>query len=424
MATTYTDIGRDYLNAHKHDRMYSMGGWYRYERGVWTRVEREQFQLEVWNLLEFYEKSKKVKPSITMRNNVEEFMRAKLFIPHTELNTWEHMINMRNGVYDLKDGILLSHDPIKYFTSQLPFDYVPGADCPLWQQYLEKQITNRDLKYDPELAEYIQEAVGYSMTMRNDQDVSFFCYGDGGTGKSTLLNIIKKLAGDSGMVLNVNRLKQNEYQLALLPGKRVVYCSEADSQEVVADEIVKNIISGDPIQVRMIYREPIQIEPKVKVWWMLNTLPPVTDPTDGFWRRIRVIKFWRKVPVDERIDHIWNVMENEGELPGIFNWAMVGLSRFTMRNGFDTPKSVLVETSSYRIDSSPIAQFLDEQMAIGLGVGDVISSRIYNEYKTWAYANGFKQVSIKTFRHTMENLGHYPVRRSSGVYYVNMMVKI
>ena len=212
-------------------------------------------------------------------------------------------------------------------------------------------------------------------------------------------------------------LKRDYYQLAGLAGRRIALCTESSAtKNLVEDAYVKAIVAGDEMPVRMIYKDPFMLEPRVKLWWSMNALPAVADTSEGFWRRMCVIPFNREFKKNERILDLNERLETE--LPGIFNWAMDGLRRLHDRGRFVEPAQVRTQTDQYRKESNPVAQFVEEECYIEEDPhGQTQSSQIYEAYSDFCKRCGYKPLSIKNFKHELERLGHYAVRRSAGVYY-------
>jgi putative DNA primase/helicase len=55
---------------------------------------------------------------------------------------------------------------------------------------------------DDKLMQYLQRAVGYSLSGETKEQLFFFLYGLGNNGKSTFVIIIRRLTGDYGQRVN------------------------------------------------------------------------------------------------------------------------------------------------------------------------------------------------------------------------------
>ena len=104
-------------------------------------------------------------------------------------------INLQNGVLDLsKENPELSNHTTDFgFTSVLPYEYNPDADCPRFEQFLDEVTLGRD-----ELKDVLMEYAGYAFaSSRCDFSKALILTGEGANGKSTFINVLKLLAGRS-----------------------------------------------------------------------------------------------------------------------------------------------------------------------------------------------------------------------------------
>ena len=74
--------------------------------------------------------------------------------------------------------------------NQIPFDYDPNAKCDLLDKTLDKVCC-----YDPQIRTLLEEMIGYSLYRKNSMQSCFILTGEGSNGKSTILNLIKRLLG-------------------------------------------------------------------------------------------------------------------------------------------------------------------------------------------------------------------------------------
>ncbi|RMG50543.1 MAG: hypothetical protein D6717_13700, partial [Gammaproteobacteria bacterium] len=93
------------------------------------------------------------------------------------------LLNLRNGILDLKKQELLPHDPGKRMTKVANVEWVEfDGDwrdiAPTWASFLERVLP------DPEIRAFLQRAVGYSLTGDVREQKLFFLYGSGANGKT------------------------------------------------------------------------------------------------------------------------------------------------------------------------------------------------------------------------------------------------
>lgn len=420
---THTQLARQYTVNHSIDTMYARSQWHRYASGVWKPTHDLSIGNEIWQLLERFEQSKETRPTKGAKESVLDRVKTQLFVPEDQLDASPRLVNLRNGVYSLDDNKLYPHDPKYYMTTQLPFDYDETAKAPNWMCYVQTTFVDPQNGHDAELAAFVQEALGYSLTTDVEYHVTFWCKGEGRNGKGVLFHVLEKLGGDAAMAFNIGLLKREQYHIALLAGKRIAFCTESKSNEnLVEDEIVKAIVAGDTIQARMIRGIPFNLHPTAKLWWSMNTFPDVTDTSDGFWSRIKVIPFNRNFDKEPEIKDIRLKDKLDNELPGIFNWAMDGLKRLRGSGKFTSPQQVGRETTKYRNDSDIIKGFIEECCTVGSGLKETTNG-LYQAYHQWARASGYKPKGKKNFKLEMIRHGHPDKDEMSNTYYVDVEIK-
>jgi len=421
---THTEIARMYWMKRMADTMYSRGQFYRYGEGVWEPIHDLLISRELWRHLTAYEE-KGVRPTRDVKNSVGDAIKAELFVPEDCLDANENLVNLANGIYDLGTQTLLPHNPAQYLTTQLPFAYDSQAQAVTWQMYLMSTLVKpRSVEYDQELAEFVQEAVGYSLTTSVCHHCTFWCYGEGANGKGVLFHVLEQLGGTACVPLNIGLLSKEQYQLADLAGKRIALCSETSAsgpKSLIEDAYVKALVGGDTMNVRQIRKDPFVLRPTVHLWSSMNELPAVADSSEGFWRRIMVIPFNRQFATNERILDLKERLD--AELPGIFNWAMEGLRHLRDRGRFVLPSQVAESTKQYRQDANPVALFIADECYEGKDLKEQ-SSVLYDAYKAWCYDNNYKPHSSRNFKHEMERLKCHHKPEAAHNVYLGVQLKV
>lgn len=412
-----------YSSLHRDDTIFAHGQFYRYSSGVWMPIHDFVISKEIKELLE---RAPDLDVSANVLTSVTSLVKIELYIPDEKMDANPNLINLSSGMYDIETGTELTHLPGYYSTAQLPFPYDKTATCPVWEHFLQtsliqdpKETGARNYKTDPQLIDFVQEAVGYSLTNDNKYHVTFWCLGRGRNGKGVLFDTLEKLAGSGATTINLNLLHREQYQLANLVGKRIALCTEANSTDnLVEDATIKALIAGDTMSVRMIRREPFDLKPRLKLWWSMNRLPTVADTSIGFWSRIRIIPFHRIFVGSEKDVDLKDKLIDE--YSGIFNWAMRGLERLRIRGAFEIPTQVERFTDNYQRESNPVQMFVEENCTISPMAG-IPSSNFYNLYRNWCVDNGYKPLSHKNVKREMELLGYYSTHQKTGTVYMGLV---
>ena len=91
---------------------------------------------------------------------------------------------------DLETGEPCQPITAKHISLQSQVAYDATASCPHFLQFVDQIFCS-----DQTLIEFVQRAVGYSLTGSTAEQCFFILNGDGANGKSTFVNILAKLMG-------------------------------------------------------------------------------------------------------------------------------------------------------------------------------------------------------------------------------------
>jgi putative DNA primase/helicase len=312
------------------------------------------------------------------------------------------LFNCQNGTIDLRTGELEAHEPTDFITKVAPLNYDPYAECPLWMKFL-KRITGEDA----ELMDYLQRAVGYTLTGDTSEQVLFMCYGSGANGKSVFLETIHGLLGNYAQkaefssFLAQDRPSTIRNDIASMAGARLVSASEVDEGRHLNEALIKSLTGGDTIRARRLYHEHFDYLPQFKLWFAVNYKPGIRELNNAIWRRIHLILFNQAIPENEQ-DHQLKV-KLRAEFPGIFAWAIRGCLDWR-KCGLLPPPSVLSATVQYRQDSDNLAKFIDDccVRAEDTWVG---SGALYAAFKQWCEANGEHPISLQKLSSALSDWG-------------------
>jgi putative DNA primase/helicase len=157
-----------------------------------------------------------------------DLAKGLLVVEDSTLDNNPLLLNALSGTIDLKTGLLLPHDSRDLLTKIAPVEADMNAKCPQFKAFLAKIMAG-----DRPMMGYLRRAVGYTQTGLITEQVFFFCYGKkGANGKSTFVNLIRKMLGDYGVhtpteTLIVKAFDNNiPADLARLAGARMVTAIE------------------------------------------------------------------------------------------------------------------------------------------------------------------------------------------------------
>ncbi|WP_144608531.1 phage/plasmid primase, P4 family [Bacillus cereus] len=322
-----------------------------------------------------------------------------------EFDTHKYLLNVENGIVDLKTGKLQQHDRELKLTKITNIVFDENAKCPEWLNFLDQIFLG-----DKTLIEYMQRLIGYSLTGDISEQIMMFLVGGGSNGKSTFINTIKDLLGDYGKQAKSDTfIKKKESgannDIARLVGSRFVSAIESEEGEKLADSFVKQITGGEPVLARFLRQEFFEFIPEFKVFFTTNHKPIIGGLDEGIWRRVKLIPFNLSLPAHKRDKRLPEKLSLE--MPGILNWAIEGCMKW-QQDGLKEPKVVAEATGKYKDDMDILAPFLDEVCYVDERENESImieAKELYNTYERWCFNSGERSLGNRSFYRMLETKG-------------------
>lgn len=334
-------------------------------------------------------------------------------IPITELDSDPYLFACENGVIDLRDGSLFEETPNMLITQRSPAIYDDRAKSRLFDRYLKRSVP------DEELRDFLQLAIGYTLTGVTVEHAFFYVYGKPASGKTTLLETLKRLIGNYGikaqsqtfMRVGARGPNSSSDDLARLAGKRFVYTTEVEQGERLSVALVSELVGGDTMTARFLYGSYFEYKPQFKLWFAANELPRVSGSArSGLWRRVKVLPFNETIPHDERDPMLPRQLQEPEAQSAFLAWAVEGACRWyeNMEQGrlLPEPEAVTEQTEAYEREADHVNQFIAEALEItGDPYDRVPVPTLFKHYTRWCELEG------RTQRRTQHQLSHTLVDR-------------
>jgi len=304
--------------------------------------------------------------------------------------TTEGKINLANGVYDYQKGELLAHSPKFGFMYCLPYDFDLDANCPRFYQFLDEITCG-----DHDMQEVLMELVGYAISGGECKaQKAGILYGEGSNGKSTLLEVLKALAGDGNYSSLSLTALNNDQKRALVEGKLFNLGEETSPRALGESEVFKTMVTGGEIDIKRLYGQPYSIKNRAKLIMACNELPKSSDRTHGLYRRMLTIPF--NAVFEGKTDDPDIKEKLLKELPGIFNLAIQGLNRLREQKWkFSQCDAIDRQIEDYKIENDNVLEWLKENCEY---------DKSESELKDKLYSN---------YRHFCEERGTYPQKHQN-----------
>jgi P4 family phage/plasmid primase-like protien len=295
--------------------------WRQYHDGVWQEIARDLLRPTAQEVLP--------RPKRTERraNQLLDHLEGRLQRDPETLRGFHRLDSDGNVLINAANGIvrvtragaidLLPHDPAHLFTQQTAAAYHPEATAPLFESLLVQSIP------DPEDRQMLQLFAGNVLLPSCQYEAALVCYGEGGSGKSTIASGVTAALGEN-LVTSVT-LSQicdpKSYHLPKLRFAAVNLGTELDAVPMEDSANFKLMVSGEPIEAREIYGSPFRMQTTAKLWFLANELPRFKHGSGAERRRLRFLHF-AQMPATEDVTLRSRV---PAERDGIFSWMLHGL---------------------------------------------------------------------------------------------------
>lgn len=409
--------------------------WLSYQGGKWLYdtkgsvfmwadkvLDSMKSELKLWAeheggaMFEDYKKHmKKTRSSSSKKAMVKELEHLVAVSPN-ELDTDKLLVNTKNGVLNLKDFSVKKHQPEFLMTRMLGTSISETPKKPeKWLAFLDQIFEN-----DKELIRYIQKALGYSLSGDVSEQCVFFLYGMGRNGKSTFLEIVRKIMNDYATniqpesIMVKSSANNANSDIARLKGARFVTSVEPNEGMRLNEGLIKQLTGDDMITARKLYGDEFEFRPEFKLWMATNHKPIIRGNDLGIWRRIHIIPFSVTIPDDKVDKHLSEKLTQE--LPDILAWMVEGYKLWKFEE-LRKPKVIQDAVEEYKNEMDVISAFLASDYIVE--GGEVKAQALYAVYCQWAAeCNEYKMSSTKFGREIVKR--YNKVHKKAGWFYTGI----
>lgn len=325
-------------------------------------------------------------------------------------------VNFANGF--LTTDLVLNDHSFKYGqTFTMPFDYIPAraGEAHKWLAFLEDSWGD-DEDYDEKVLA-LQEAFAATMFGLGPRyQTAFLLYGPGGTGKSTVLEVLSTMMPASGQSAVPPTLWGERFQQQPMVGKSLNVCGELPESALIDGDKFKSVVSGEIQQTELKNRPIFTYRPTAAQWFAANFLPRSRDTSEGFNRRWLILEFRKVVPPEKRIVNFHEILVAE-EREAIAAWAIQGLHRLVQQRGYTQPKSHVTLINLVRRANNSVVSFLQSTDKVRPAEGKSADMRaVFDHYVIFMreISRGWS-VTYERFRQMIRDAGYQTSTYVDGV---------
>ena len=350
-----------------------------------------------------------------------EQSRHHIQIDQDKLDADPMILNVDGAIINLTDGTTRPNTPENFCTKLTRVKYDPDAKCPVFMAFLDRIMADSN-----PMMSYLQRAAGYSLTGSTKEQCFFIAHGTGANGKSVFLNILRDLMGSYGLNMAMDTLMSKSKgggipnDIARLCGIRMVTAMEGESNQKMAESLVKSMTGSDAITARYLFKEYFEFTPQFKLWMGTNFKPKVSGEDPAIWRRIHLLPFNEFIPLEERDGDLPQKLK--AEYSGILNWAIEGAIEWA-KNGLQPPEEVLAATQGYKSEMDTFSRFCSE-IVIKKSGGRISKDTLFGAYHNWRRDEGGDDLMKSELTSKMKRLGYEEGRAATERYWKDIELDV
>ena len=305
-------------------------------------------------------------------------------------------IAFNNGVLDIIKDELMPFSPDLAVTNRIPWDYDRTAECSLVDK-----VFNNIACQDPDIRALLEECIGYCFFRRNELRKAFILTGNKRGGKSTFLDCIKAILGDS----NISALDLSEigdrFNTSMMFGKLANIGDDIGDEFLKGSQvsIFKKVVAGNRIKAEYKGVTPFEYNPYIKLLFSANEIPRMRDRGGAVLDRLIIIPFnaeFSKADPDYDPFLKYKLVEKE-PVQYMIRLGVQGLRRILEDNrGFTKSTLVQQQLDEYNEANNPILGFIRDA-DVEADIINCPTRDVYRRYTVFCNENGFTPVGNKVF---------------------------
>lgn len=361
----------------KNKQMY----YYYPKKGVYIPNGNDLIHTEAINILRSHNHIS-LAEEVIHNIKYKTLMKPEFFKPYDP-----YIINVRNGLLDIRTGELSEHTPEYLSTIQFDIKYDPQARCPVFNQFMLDVLPN-------EMERTVMlEYMGYLLVpLPNTFQKFIMILGLPGTGKSKLMSVIRRIIGkENRCAVDLQKLENDRFALYRLFNKLVNICADMPKTAMADNSVLKKITgSDDDLLGEPKGKDSFEFHNFCKIICSLNKLPYVPDDM-AFFRRLMLIDMNQVMEGTDKEDpHIEEKLTTDSELSGIMNLIIENFNNVLKNKKFSYTRTKEEVREIYERKQNHVLAFFSE--CTEESDEDVPKDAVYAAYLDWCKANGIDEM--------------------------------
>lgn len=388
-----------------NNKFSEKGYWYDTKNGYWlTDTDTHLDKIIANSMLSVG----KWQPNVF--SSVKKLVNIKI-TSEADNNPFDHsnpyLISFKNGTYNLKDGTTTNNSAKNYILQGHNYN-ISNGNAPMTDKWFEESFGSK------EAANVVKTYIGYSFIRTYGSFQKFMILsGNGGEGKSTILNYLRSLIGASNTsnvdLAALTNQKDARFMTSKLYQKDLNYFADIGDKFMDQTSILKGLTGGDAITGEFKNKDPFEFINHAKLIFSANSLPAFNDFTNGFLRRPIIAEVHKIKDFDTKFS-----MKQVEEERGAFAYECMQLFKQLLDGnypgkldkwGFPTTSEMQEALSRWIIENDMVSRWLNEKCDTSDSTAFEKSFYVYDDYKAFCTSEGGHPLGKQKFNTSLRKRG-------------------
>ena len=320
------------------------------------------------------------------------------------------LVAFENGVLDMETMELRDPLPSDMIPNVIPHRWNPDAKGELVDATLRRMAAGDDGTLDN-----LSEIIGLCMFRSARYGYCPVLLGEGSNGKSTYIDMLHAVIGDSNMSALQPREIGQRFQAAQLIGKLANLGDDISNDYIDPDSCatIKKVATGSTMYTDVKGGDGFNFQPYCTMVFSANEFPRLGDSSYGMRRRLFPIAFnARFSPDDPDFDpNIGEKLTSEESCEYMCKLGVYAMLN-VMRNGklTDNMESRRI-IDRIEVDNNTVLQWMDDMGLTAEYAVGMTAQEVYSDYQDWCKRNGVSWVGSRKFSNVLGGTWHLKATR-------------
>lgn len=363
-------------------------------------------QLQVWQKLEIFEVMPELRQLLPKELNSaeaakalrEELMTSPRFKLQRPTHVGRHAVITPEGLLNLDTLEITPIVPDENIFRYANFHYKENAiwkDAPVFCEYVESSL-GVDLTDESDQGngkrQLLLQILVYLLTDLWGTKKAIILLGPASSGKTVLLDFIRFVAGERGYTALSMEDLSDRFRSSLIEHASLILNDEIGAKIRNLD-VVKKIISGEPVVVERKNGVPYTIRPRIKVCVAANALPLVLerDGEGAFSKRLQILQFLHAIPAEQWVLDLSEKIIAERDV--IMSCAIRESADFIAKPIFTDDEDGAKLLEMYQRENDSVKAFLYDSEVCKMGADEIcLAEDFRSAYYAYCEAEGLPPI--------------------------------